>query len=455
MADGPQGLLVLADGTDPHMAAVARELDWLGDAIAARLGDFAAQGGTGAMPAPPVSDPQSRLGRTIEDAGLGWQARAVLALALASHLSPALLDPFFVRNQTLDRQFTEFGGQTTSTAPGFLPTGETALFLIGGTDLADRAEAMQLFDPDHPLRKLGLVTLTPPPGGGPMIAGALTMTPAQVAFLTTGALRKPDYSTDFPARRLTTELNWDDLVLAPEVSDQLEHIAAWLSHEARILHDWGLSRSLAPGYRALFYGPPGTGKTLTASLLGQRAGLDVYRIDLSMVVSKYIGETEKNLAGIFDQAETKNWILFFDEAEALFGARTSGSSSNDRHANQEVAYLLQRIETCPSLVILATNLRESLDNAFSRRFQSLVGFTRPDAAQRLRLWRGVLGAHVPLADDVDLSALAQAHELVGGAIVNVVRHASISALRVGREAVSQRDFVTAIASELRKEGRTS
>jgi SpoVK/Ycf46/Vps4 family AAA+-type ATPase len=273
-------------------------------------------------------------------------------------------------------------------------------------------------------------------------------------MLATGAAPKPDYAPDFPARRLTTRLGWDDLVLSPEVMDQVEHIAAWLAHERRILGDWGLGRSLAPGYRALFYGPPGTGKTLTAALLGQRAGLDVYRIDLSMVVSKYIGETEKNLAGVFDQAAHRNWILFFDEADALFGARSNGTSSNDRYANQEVAYLLQRIEDCPSVVILATNLKSNMDDAFLRRFQSLVGFSRPDAGQRERLWRGVLSGSVPVAPDVALDAIARDHQLVGGAIVNVVRHAAVSALRRDRPAIGHDDLVAGIASELRKEGRT-
>jgi SpoVK/Ycf46/Vps4 family AAA+-type ATPase len=235
--------------------------------------------------------------------------------------------------------------------------------------------------------------------------------------------------------------------------DQVGHIAAWIAHEQRILDVWGLRRTLAPGYRALFYGPPGTGKTLTAALLGQQAGLDVYRIDLSMVVSKYIGETEKNLAGVFDQASHRNWILFFDEADALFGARTAATTSNDRFANQEVAYLLQRIEDCPCLVILATNLRGNIDDAFSRRFQSLVGFTRPDAAERGRLWRGVLSGDVPLADDVSVEALAS-HALVGGAIVNVVRHAAVTALRRGRDCIGQDDLLGAISCETRKEGRT-
>lgn len=443
------------DDAQFHLHAVRQELEWLSELIAARLGDFAAGSQDSTMPAPPDLLPDAQLTDVIIEAELDRDGRAVLALALASHLSPSLLDPFFVRNQTLDRPFTEFGGQTIPNGTGFMPTGETALFLVGGTSILERSQAMRFFDPDHPMRQMNLVSLTAPQGGGPMIAGSLTMTPDQVAFVTTGQLRKPDYSTDFPARRLTTPLSWDDLVLSPEVMDQLQHIASWLEHEGRILHDWGLARTLAPGYRALFYGPPGTGKTLTASLLGQRANMDVYRIDLSQVVSKYIGETEKNLASVFDQAEKKNWILFFDEADSLFGNRSSGSSSNDRHANQEVAYLLQRIEVCPSLVILATNLRGNLDDAFSRRFQSLVGFTKPNAEERLRLWRGVLGSNLPLGNDVDLGVLARNHELAGGAIVNVVRHAAISALRRGEDAVGQADLRAAIAMEVRKEGRTA
>jgi hypothetical protein len=426
---------------------MARELAWLGATIEARLkGFFAAEGD--AAPPPPELDPGSAYGRLA--AALDRDARLVLALAAAPHVQPALLDPFFVRNSALDRPFTEFGGRTGSHA-GFQPTGETALFLVAGTEPAARAAALRLFASDHPLRERAQVALDGA-GGGSVMAGALTIPRDQVAALATGQATRPDFAADFPARRLSTRLTWDDLVLAPEVMDQVDHIGGWIAGEARILDDWGLRRTLSPGYRALFYGPPGTGKTLTAALLGQQAGLDVYRIDLSMIVSKYIGETEKNLAGVFDQAAHRRWILFFDEADALFGTRTSTTSSNDRYANQEVAYLLQRIEDCPCLTILATNLRGNIDDAFSRRFQSLVGFTRPDAAQRARLWRGTL-AGVPLADDVRLDELAS-HELVGGAIVNVVRHAAVTALRRGRDRIGQADLLGGIASEARKEGRT-
>jgi SpoVK/Ycf46/Vps4 family AAA+-type ATPase len=222
----------------------------------------------------------------------------------------------------------------------------------------------------------------------------------------------------------------------------------------RILTDWGLSKHVGRGYKALFYGPPGTGKTLTATLLGQRTGLDVYRVDLSMVVSKYIGETEKNLGLIFDMAAERDWILFFDEADALFGTRTATSSAHDRYANQEVAYLLQRIEDCESLVILASNLRSNIDDAFFRRFQSAVGFAQPTVAERLQLWRNILSS-LPLDGDVSAKALAREHELTGAAISNIARHAAILALRRGAVRLGAQDIQSAITAEMRKEGRTT
>jgi SpoVK/Ycf46/Vps4 family AAA+-type ATPase len=236
--------------------------------------------------------------------------------------------------------------------------------------------------------------------------------------------------------------------------DEIDVLRTWMQHSNTIMKDWGMEKSIKPGYRCLFYGPPGTGKTLTASLLGAELNVDVYRIDLSMVVSKYIGETEKNLANVFDQAESKNWILFFDEADALFGKRTQTSSSNDRHANQEVSYLLQRVEDYPGVVILATNLKANIDDAFARRFQSLVYFPLPDASLRKRLWETTLNGRTGKTDDVDLALLASKYELTGGAIINVVRYAAISALQMKRNSINQDDLIKGVTKELRKEGKT-
>lgn len=254
------------------------------------------------------------------------------------------------------------------------------------------------------------------------------------------------------AQRITTPLAWQDLVLDARVRDEIEMIARWVRHSNTLLETWGLARRLKPGYRSLFCGPPGTGKTLAACLLGKAAGLAVYRIDLSRVLSGWIGETEKNLAALFDHAAAHDWILFFDEADALSGKRTESRSANDRAHNQQVAYLLQRIEDYPGIVILETTLRSHMDEAFIRRFQSVIHFPMPDAEQRLRLWRDMFSdAGFALAADVDFERLAADHELTGGGIVNVLRHAALLAAERKPPVVRADDLRQAVQREIRKE----
>jgi len=193
-----------------------------------------------------------------------------------------------------------------------------------------------------------------------------------------------DFASDLPAQRLTTHLTKGDLVLQRQAQRQIDQIETWLKNEGAGLEDWADTRKSNSGYRTLFSGPPGTGKTLAATVLGQSTGREVYRIDLSKVLSNYIGETEKNLSRVFDAAEKNGWILFFDEADALFAQRPEVSSRNDRYANQEVAYLLQRIETYPGVAILSINLISGIDEGFLRRFQSIVAFDRPHKGEPKR-----------------------------------------------------------------------
>jgi hypothetical protein len=438
----------------PHVQALGLELDWLTQVLNRRLEQHFQQLSCDLddVPPPPELPADSELARWVGEMNLGAAERLLLALALVPHVRPAALDLLFMRNQNLDRGFTEFGGVKSQAHGGFLPTGETAAFVIAGEVLGSRIHLLDCFDPQHPLARHGLRLEMPPPGE-PRLAGALVLGNEALQRLCTGHADKPDYSAQFPAKLIATELGWDDLVLAPDVMQEVQQICAWMSLGTQLMKDWGLSRSLKPGYRALFHGPPGTGKTLTATLIGQEAKADVYRIDLSMVVSKYIGETEKNLARVFDQAETRRWILFFDEADALFGKRGAASNANDHHANQEIAYLLQRVEDFPGVVILASNLRSNLDDAFSRRFQSMIYFPMPDAEQRTRLWNSMLPAR-HLADGVELDALAQRYEVSGGAIANVIRHAALTVLRDGRDRVGLTELRAGLAKELRKEGRT-
>ena len=435
-----------------HARAVADELIWLESLIETRLGHFFdGEKSDFAFSDPPKHNPNSALGALINDAALTAEERCILALAIAPHVNSAVLDPFFVKNASIDRPFSQFGGQTTGNG-AFHPTTETALFMVAGTNTAQRIKAMQLFEPDQPLGRRVGVTLAK--AENTQTTNRVDLPMHRVMALCDGTPPRPDFSPNFPAKRLISGLNWNDLVLPISVKDQLDHILTWLENRTIILDDWGLGRHFGRGYKALFSGPPGTGKTLTATLLGQRTGLDVYRVDLSMVVSKYIGETEKNLGIIFDMAAERDWILFFDEADALFGTRTSASSSNDRHANQEVSYLLQRIEECQSLVILATNLRSNIDDAFFRRFQSAVTFSRPTAAERQKLWASVL-SNIPLDPNLDIKKLARDHDLSGASITNIVRHAAISAKRRDAMLLSNADIVSAIKAEMRKEGRTS
>lgn len=445
-------------GGEAAAATLERELQWFDRVLQARLclhfGQPCEVQDVREI-APPVPHGDDAYARLLHGPGWGFDERLVLVLALAPHARPQALDMLFVRNTNLDRGYSEFGGWKGRTHGGFLPTCETAAFLLAGEDLARRFEACRLFEAGHWLLTRGILRVEHDAPGEPLLSAALFLHDEFRELLTTGRHHKPDFGPSFPARLTTSHLAWEDLVLGHDVMDEVSAITTWLKHGPTLLGDWGLARAVKPGYRALFFGPPGTGKTLTATLIGQATGVDVYRIDLSMVVSKFIGETEKNLARVFDQAQNRRWILFFDEADALFGKRTATSSSNDRYANQEVSYLLQRVEDFPGAVILATNLKGNIDEAFARRFQSLVHFPMPDAEQRLRLWEGMLRPTGRLADDVDLPRLAEQHELAGGAIANVVRAAAIGALQAGRPAIGLGDLQRGIAREMRKEGRTA
>lgn len=444
-------------------AANARTLDaelaWFARLLEARMQRYFEADEAGAPLddiAPPAiaADDQSAYADAVRRYGFGRDERAVLILALLPHLRPQALDLLLIRNKETARAFTEFGGYAGKHHAGLLPTCETAIFVLAGGDLRRRLDVLRLFVGDHPLLAQGLLKIDPPAAGEPPLSGALRIGPEYLHRFTTGKRRKPDYSSEFPAKLIHTRLGWNDLVLGPDVLDEIENIVVWLQRSETLLEDWGLADAVKPGYRALFYGPPGTGKTLTATLIGAATNTDVYRIDLSMVVSKYIGETEKNLANVFDQAEHQNWILFFDEADALFGQRTQTTNSNDRYANQEVAYLLQRVEDFPGVAILATNLKANIDDAFARRFQSAVYFPMPDAAQRLRLWRGLFRDPERCAADVDFVKLADTYPLSGGALTNIARYAAMRASRKQRDRIVQEDLVIGIGKELQKEGRT-
>jgi SpoVK/Ycf46/Vps4 family AAA+-type ATPase len=334
-----------------------------------------------------------------------------------------------------------------------LPTGETIQFILGGDNLEKRLEVQRMLSSEHWFAQQHILWLDKVPEGEPVMSGRLILNPEIVELLSVGTVSKPRFSMDFPAEYIETEMDWGDLVLHPNTLRQIHEIENWIKHNDTLLYDWGMKKKIKPGYRALFYGPPGTGKTLTATLLGKHTGKEVFRIDLSRVVSKYIGETEKNLSRLFDKAEHKDWILFFDEADALFGKRTDIRDAHDKYANQEVAYLLQRIENYNGLVILATNQRGNIDEAFARRFQTIIHFPMPRSEERYEIWNKTFPSQINIAHDIDWQHIAARYELTGASILNVTHYCSIELLASESVILDLKMLETAINREYLKEGK--
>jgi len=256
------------------------------------------------------------------------------------------------------------------------------------------------------------------------------------------------------ATKITPRYGWQDIVLPADTLRQLQEVVNTVEQRPTVYGRWGFGRKLAlgKGTNALFAGESGTGKTMSADIIAGVLGLDLYKIDLSSVVSKYIGETEKNLDKIFTEAATSNAILFFDEADAIFGKRSEVKDSHDRYANIETGYLLQRMEAFDGVVILATNLQANLDDAFIRRLHFIIDFPFPEAPDRERIWRVTYPADTPLAEEVDFSFLARQFRIAGGNIKNIVVASAFLAARDGAP-VGMRHILHAARREYQKLGR--
>lgn len=256
------------------------------------------------------------------------------------------------------------------------------------------------------------------------------------------------------AQKVTTSFGFDDLVLPEATMDLLRELILYERHGPTVLDDWGLGRRFhqGEGSSALFMGPSGTGKTMAASVVANELGLELFRVDLSGVVSKYIGETEKNLDRVFDAASRSRVVLFIDEADALFGKRSEVTDAHDRYANIEVSYLLQRMESYDGIAILATNLGQNMDDAFVRRIRSVIEFPMPQASSRLRLWERLTTSQAPVGDDVDLELLAQRFELSGGHIRNCIVNGALYAAAEDDD-VAMEHLMRAVGREYAKMGR--
>jgi SpoVK/Ycf46/Vps4 family AAA+-type ATPase len=257
------------------------------------------------------------------------------------------------------------------------------------------------------------------------------------------------------ARQIRPRFQIEHLILPYDAIAQLKEVCNQVRRRHIVYDRWGFDRklSLGKGINVLFSGPPGVGKTMAAEVFANELDLDLFKIDLSQIVSKYIGETEKNLNRVFDEARASNAILFFDEADALFGKRSEVRDSHDRYANIEIAYLLQKMDEYEGLSVLATNLKQNLDEAFTRRLSFIIDFPFPDEESRLRIWRSIWPMDLPLGDDVDLGYVARTFRLSGGSIKNVaVAAAFLAAER--EEPVRTVHLVRATRREFQKMGKT-
>ncbi|HJY75502.1 MAG TPA: ATP-binding protein [Burkholderiales bacterium] len=360
------------------------------------------------------------------DYGLSWLDQDILACALAPEAEPRL-----------GWMYQELQPGLGSAYP--TPALIRELFFMEGKD----AEALVArLDDAAPLKRSRLVEHGVEGSFAPLRAGAQAQ--ARLLGWSAPSAAPPG------AMEVRCQARWDDLVLPAACRRALEEYVFWITHRSRVEDEWGAR--LPGGPVALFAGPSGTGKSLAAEVIAGTLGRRLYRVDLGMLVSKYIGETEKNLNALFDAAEGREMVLLFDEADSLFGRRGDVREARDRYANMEVSHLLARVERHRGPCILTTNLRQHLDPAFARRFQAVVEFPRPDAPARAALWRCGFPPRAPLAAEVEPQALAAGLELTGAQIRNAALHAAFLAAAADAP-IGLAHVAAAVLGELAKDGR--
>lgn len=351
--------------------------------------------------------------------------RVGISLCLIPIVQSDLLDTLVKQEFGAEGDFPLVGGSRGNQHRGIMPTGETWMYCCCGNNTDARIGFIQNI-PQYLSHPSALLNIEPALPGEPFLSGRLVFSSHfRKLFQHYSLVYEQRFSSLNLGGFISTTLTLDDLVLTEPVKRSIEEITHWQHYQQQPTANLVFTKRLKTGLKVIFFGKSGTGKTQTATIIAQELGRPIYRIDLSQIVSKYIGETEKNLSKIFEAAEHKDWVLFFDEGDALFGKRTSVNSSNDRYANQEVAYLLQRIEDYPGIIIISTNLKENIDPAFLRRFQIIAEFPMPDQPQRKAIWEKLLAelpkGSVELADR-EWDEVAKT-ELSGGGITNIVHYA--------------------------------
>jgi SpoVK/Ycf46/Vps4 family AAA+-type ATPase len=391
------------------------------------------------------------------------EIESILDSPLASILRGVLAEIFF---DEIYMPALIFGGEGVIDAKHFSEAGRCFVIELKIPSVARRAEIWDVLLKDHDPLEADITVEE--------LAGRYKFTPGQIrtalnfaryesigrgaasglsrSDLVTGCRMSSNRKLTELAKRIDMRFTWDQLILSENLMTQVRNVAQSYRQISAFFEDWDFGNRFkyGKGISALFGGASGTGKTMAASVIASELDLELYKIDLSRVVSKFIGETEKNLAKIFKEAETSNAILFFDEADALFGKRSEVKDAHDRHANIEIDFLLQQMEEYDGLTILATNLSQNIDEAFTRRLQFIINFTKPKVAERERIWRGMFPEKAPVNADVDFALLAQNVELAGGGIKNIIFTAGMMALDEGSD-ICMRHLIRGVKIEYLKE----
>lgn len=440
-----------------NTGVIDNEIKWLSDVLHHRVAELNAQASSTLLfsqyPPPVIDHCKGPYAELVNSMKLSPMERLLLITAFVPHYSPEVFtDALRHEGASLRTRYTTCGGYIDPVFQHFIPTFQTILFLLAEEDTLNTSFYRLGLNKQSKLFREQIIILrsSPEAEDDNMLNHILSLAGEYVHFLQTADKPRPDFGRAFPATLVTTQLEWDDLVLREQTMHQLQRIMRWMQKGDELRK---LNEKVNPSFPCLFYGPSGTGKSLAAKLIGKHFGKDVFRIDLSMVVSKYIGETEKNLSYLFDRAEGKDWILFFDEADALFGKRTNISDAKDKWANLEMSYLLQRMEEYTGLTILATNIKNNLDTAMVRRFQAMIHFPRPEQGERELLWEKALPAYFRYDPALSISRLSR-YEFTGANIANIIKAACIDSLVDDTNIISAASLVAAIKAEFEKEERT-
>ena|GEM_PF-5787157 len=428
--------------TSPDFASVSA---WIAQLIGARQADteHAFEELLAHFPAPALPE-DSALGGFIKENELSPEAVFTLLFLFAYTQNPRIISPLIHDNNPCALRPIE---------GLFAPTGYTILYLLQGVNPGDPRKVFNLFRPAHPFNRRSILQLMSPPPGLGEYAGVLQFVPGIFDMFITNTFQAPRFGDNFPAKLLHTDQVYEDMIHEDYLLRKMKIVVNQYLFEQKMRDELGMDKQMPRGYRVLMSGPPGTGKSMAAAVMGRYMYRDVYQVMLSQVLNKYIGESEKNLERLFDMAEGKGWVLFFDEADALFGNRSEEGKDDagSRNRNELISYLLQRLERYDGMVLAATNLENNMDVAFKRRFQEHLRFSLPGEHLRARIWEKYLPKNYKLDERIRLQDLAK-HILPPSSIANVCNRTTLYSLFYDHKMLKYDDLSFEIKVEMQTLG---